>query len=92
MPTVELVTTPELAYYRLHGRNVQGYVRGRTVATRFNYLYSDEELEEIAAKVEDLAQQAAETHIVYNNNASDYAIRSAKRFQEIISHSPAMQK
>lgn len=92
MPTVDWVTSPELAYYRLHGRNVQGYVRGRTVATRFNYLYKQEELEEIAEKVEDLAEQAAEIHVVYNNNASDYAIQSAKRFQEIISHAPASQE
>ena len=92
-PYVEMVTSPELAYMRCHGRNVEGYVKGRTVAERFNYQYPEEELQEIAEKVEALAEQAKETHVVYNNNASDYAIKSAKRFQEIIRQpSLALQK
>jgi uncharacterized protein YecE (DUF72 family) len=88
-----MVTNPSLAYLRCHGRNVEGYVKGRSVATRFNYQYAEEELREIAGKVEALAEQAQETHVVYNNNASDYAIKSAKRFQRIIQEpSLAQQK
>lgn len=83
MPFVNWVTNPALAYMRLHGRNEAGYITGRTVAERFNYLYSDQELTEIAEKVETLTHSAVETHVVYNNNASDYAIRSALRFKEI---------
>jgi uncharacterized protein YecE (DUF72 family) len=84
MPTIAMVTNPDLAYMRLHGRNEEGYVKGRTVADRFNYLYSDEELREIKDKVADIAQQAKETHVIYNNNASDYAIQSALKFQKLI--------
>jgi uncharacterized protein YecE (DUF72 family) len=92
-PYLEMVTNPALAYLRCHGRNVEGYVKGRSVATRFNYQYPEEELREIAEKVEALAEQAQETHVVYNNNASDYAIKSAKRFQQIIQEpSLAQQK
>jgi uncharacterized protein YecE (DUF72 family) len=86
-PYLEMVTNPSLAYMRCHGRNAEGYVRGRSVAKRFNHQYSEAELEEIASRAETLAQSAAETHVIYNNNASDYAIQSAARFQEIISHS-----
>lgn len=84
MPTVSLVTNPDLAYMRLHGRNEEGYVKGRTVADRFNYLYSDQELREIKEKVTEIAKEARETHVIYNNNASDYAIQSAKTFQEML--------
>jgi uncharacterized protein YecE (DUF72 family) len=66
-------------------------VRGRTVAERFNYLYSEEELREISGTVQELAGQANETHVVYNNNASDYAIRSAQRFKEMLQSIPGLQ-
>src|SRR5688572_3815029 len=39
MPSEDYVTGG-LAYLRCHGRNAAGYVKGRTVATRFNYLYN----------------------------------------------------
>ena len=34
----------ELAYLRLHGRDAHAYTTGKTVAARFNYDYSDEEI------------------------------------------------
>jgi uncharacterized protein YecE (DUF72 family) len=45
MPELNWVTSPELAYFRLHGRNEAGFVKGRTVAERFNYDYSETEIE-----------------------------------------------
>ena len=85
-PYLELVTNPELAYMRCHGRNAEGYIRGRTVAARFNHQYTEEELQEIASRALALSEKARETHVVYNNNASDYAIQSASRFQQLISN------
>ena len=35
---------------------------------RFNYLYSPEELAEWAPKVEEMADRAAEVHVLMNNN------------------------
>jgi len=72
---------------------IEAYLRARHaafVAERFNYLYSEKELQEIAGKVKELVKRAKETHCVYNNNASDYAIRSAKRFKEVIEAIPAI--
>lgn len=89
MPWVNLVTNPKLSYIRCHGRNAEGYIKGRTVAERFNYQYSEQELREIADKARQMAEESAETHVVYNNNASDYAIQSARRFQDIISEPAA---
>ena len=84
MPGVDLLTNPDLAYLRLHGRNLQGYLAGKTVAERFNYLYSDQELEAVAARAAKLAARTSETHVLYNNNASDYALRNAATFQKIL--------
>ncbi len=49
------VTNPELTYLRLHGRNARAYTTGKTVATRFNYDYSDSEIDEVAERANELA-------------------------------------
>jgi uncharacterized protein YecE (DUF72 family) len=36
MPNLDSVTQPRLGYFRLHGRNESGYIRGRSVAERFD--------------------------------------------------------
>lgn len=84
MPGTDVVTNPKLAYMRLHGRNASGYIRGRTVAERFNYQYSPKELNQIANRVSDLAEEAREIHVVYNNNASNYAPKAAEKTKEIL--------
>jgi uncharacterized protein YecE (DUF72 family) len=83
MPAVDVVTHPELAYLRAHGRNERGYITGRTVAERFDYDYSAKELEEIAKRAEGLADVAGETHVIFNNNKSYYAPHAASRFRKI---------
>jgi uncharacterized protein YecE (DUF72 family) len=84
MPDLDVVTQPELAYLRLHGRNAQGYLTGKTVAERFDYLYSDQELSTLAERAAKLAAQAKRTHVIYNNNASDHAPRNATAFQKLL--------
>lgn len=84
MPRFDAVTARALSYLRLHGRNERAYVTGKTVATRFDYNYSDAELEEVAERVTRLAQEAQELHVVFNNNRSHYAPKAALRFQHIV--------
>ena len=78
------VTNPSLAYVRLHGRNAHAYTTGKTVAARFNYDYSDEEIAEVAERSQRLAQQAEQVHIVFNNNALDYAPHAALRLRKAL--------
>ena len=75
------VTDPQLAYLRLHGRNAQAYLHGRTVAERFYYDYSDGEIDEIAARSKKLASDASSVHVVFNNNALDFAPHAAARLR-----------
>ncbi|MFL5327911.1 MAG: DUF72 domain-containing protein [Gemmataceae bacterium] len=84
MPAVDIVTDPRLAYVRAHGRNTKGYVSGRSVAERFDYDYSDAELKQIADRANAFSEIAHDTHIIYNNNKSDYAPRAAERCQRMI--------
>jgi uncharacterized protein YecE (DUF72 family) len=75
---------PKLAYLRLHGRNEAGYIRGRTVAERFDYDYTAEDLIGIAERVQGLAGQASEVHIAFNNNRSHYAPRAAAALKPLL--------
>jgi uncharacterized protein YecE (DUF72 family) len=88
MPAVDAVTRDDLAYFRLHGRNAEGYVSGRTVADRFGWVYSDEELEEVAGRVRGLSAQAADVRVMFNNNRSADAPSSARRFRELLGQDP----
>ena len=83
-PELNAITNPELAYLRLHGRDAQAYTTGKTVAARFNYDYSDEEIDEVAGRARDLAKEAKEVHVVFNNNALDYAPHAALRMRKAL--------
>ena len=66
--TVLGVTTP-MAYVRFHGRNAETWnVRGRSAAERFDYLYSQEELGEWVEPLRELAGQAEQAYVLFNNN------------------------
>jgi uncharacterized protein YecE (DUF72 family) len=82
MPSaLDEVTNPRLAYLRLHGRDPQAYLRGKTVAERFFYDYNDEEIDEIAARAKKLAGEAEKVHVIFNNNARDFAPHAAARLR-----------
>ena len=56
----------------------------RTAAERFEYDYSKKELEPWAPKIEELATQARETHVVMNNCYRDYAVKSARQLASLL--------
>jgi uncharacterized protein YecE (DUF72 family) len=84
LPPLDSITNPRLAYLRCHGRNLDGYLRGRSVAVRFDYDYPDDELEEIADRARVLADEAEEVHVMFNNNARDYAPKAARRILQAL--------
>jgi uncharacterized protein YecE (DUF72 family) len=70
IPTVVAVTSPT-AYVRFHGRNAETWnKRGGSAADRFDYLYSEAELEEWVNPLRELAGQAGEAYAFFNNNAT----------------------
>jgi uncharacterized protein YecE (DUF72 family) len=84
MPPIDAVTRPDLAYLRAHGRNAKGYVHGRSVAERFGHRYTDAELEEIKARALELAEQAGEVRLAFNNNRGSDAPVAAERMRELL--------
>ncbi len=78
---LDTVTDRRLAYLRLHGRDAEAYLRGKTVAERFYYDYSDEEIDEVAERAKKLSREAETVHVVFNNNALDFAPHAALRLR-----------
>jgi uncharacterized protein YecE (DUF72 family) len=78
------VTNPNLAYLRLHGRNAKAYTTGKTVAARFNYDYSEQEIAEISDRGNRLAEKTRDVHVIFNNNNLDYAPRAALRLRKAL--------
>jgi uncharacterized protein YecE (DUF72 family) len=89
MPSdLDAVTRDDLAYIRLHGRNTDGYLSGTSVAERFGWRYSDEELEGVEERVLGMAEQAGEVHVAFNNNRGDDAPTAAQRFRALLGQAP----
>ncbi|MDH3226891.1 MAG: DUF72 domain-containing protein [Thermoleophilia bacterium] len=84
LPAVLECTSPALGYIRLHGRNKHTWTRGRSVAEKYDYAYSDEEIASWLDPALELARQAQEVAVVFNNNARDYALRNAQQFRELL--------
>jgi uncharacterized protein YecE (DUF72 family) len=84
MPPIDAVTDPRAAYLRAHGRNAEGYMHGKTVAERFGWQYSDEELEEIAGRAHALEETAERVHVMFNNNRGSDAPVAAERMRELL--------
>lgn len=85
MPSdIDEVTNPDVAYLRLHGRNAKAYITGKTVAARFDYDYSEDEIAEVAQRSRKLANEARELHVIFNNNNLDYAPRAALRLRKAL--------
>jgi uncharacterized protein YecE (DUF72 family) len=63
----------------MHGRNKETwYKRVETTGERFNYLYKQSEIDELAGVASELAQKAHELHVIFNNNMQNYAVTNAR--------------
>jgi uncharacterized protein YecE (DUF72 family) len=68
VPTIPAVTGPS-AYVRFHGRNADTWhKRGGGASERFDYLYSDDELREWVEPLRELAGEAENAYVLFNNN------------------------
>jgi len=72
----EVPLTSDMAYFRFHGRNAEMWWKGDS-ETRYKYLYSVEEIEELAHKVEVASEQTKLTFAFFNNHWQGYAPRNA---------------
>ena len=88
IPLVNRITS-DIAFVRYHGRNVHGWTKKDMTDqewrdVRYLYDYSEEELADLARKVEILNQKAKRVYVIFNNNSGGHAAQNAKTYQNIL--------
>ncbi len=79
-PSQHAIPQSGVGYVRLHGRNYQEWFSDRedsSGAERYNYLYTMEELEPWAERIEAVAEQAQLTFVITNNHFHGKAVTNA---------------
>jgi uncharacterized protein YecE (DUF72 family) len=85
MPPVVELTSPA-GYVRLHGRNVANWwqPRGKGGSDRYDYLYSEPELNEWVGKIRELAARADKVYVFFNNCHAGQAAKNAQLMQQLL--------
>ncbi len=79
------VTIPEFSYVRLHGRNYKDWFReGAGRDARYNYLYSQEELDEWVERIKELGRNSNRVFIITNNHYRGQALANALQIKNLV--------
>ncbi len=77
--------TSDIGIIRFHGRNTETWEKkGLSVQERFNYLYSEEELQEWAPRIRQLASGTRQVHVLFNNNYGDQAVTNGRQMRLLL--------
>lgn len=87
-PVVEV--TADIAYFRLHGRNAATWWTGDN-ASRYDYLYSREELGEWVQRVKEISMRVRVLLIFFNNHWRGQAVQNARDMRELLIAEGLMQ-
>jgi uncharacterized protein YecE (DUF72 family) len=72
------LTTSQVGYVRLHGRNYQDWFREKAPRDdRYNYLYSTDELEPWITRIKEIAAKTKESYVITNNHFRGQAVVNA---------------
>jgi uncharacterized protein YecE (DUF72 family) len=72
------LTTSQVGYVRLHGRNYEDWFREKAPRDdRYNYLYSLDELEPWITRIKEIAAKTKESYVITNNHFRGQAVVNA---------------
>ncbi|MEP6568517.1 MAG: DUF72 domain-containing protein [Acidobacteriota bacterium] len=93
------LTTSQIGYVRLHGRNYQDWFREKAPRDdRYNYLYSVEELEPWITRIKEIAAKTKESYVITNNHFRGQAVVNALEIKatlnegRVVAPAPLFQK
>ncbi|MDR3341210.1 MAG: DUF72 domain-containing protein [Treponema sp.] len=89
-PTLDAVTAP-LAYIRLHGRNQETWW-GTDAAARYDYQYSDTELEAWKERIKRIVVTADKVLVYFNNHPKGQAAQNAQTLTRMLEGSSELAK
>lgn len=75
---------PDLYYLRLHGRNAKEWWDHAESEDRYNYFYSEKELEPIAEKVKDIRSMVKKAYLFLNNHFSAQSVANATTLKSML--------
>jgi len=85
LPRLLALTNPELFVVRFHGRSDSTWSdTSGSAAERYRYLYSAQELEELARPLAAHVLEARESHLLMNNCYRDYSVRNAADLRDLV--------
>jgi uncharacterized protein YecE (DUF72 family) len=86
IPPFAASTADDLSMVRFHGRDPEAWVaKSETASVRFRYDYSKDELGEWVPRLQALAAETRETHVLMNNCYRDFAVRNAAELGDLLS-------
>ena len=77
--------TSSIGYVRLHGRNYEQWFDSDSGSDRYNYLYTQPELEKWKARIDIIAGKAQRTFVVTNNHFEGKAAVNALQLKSMLS-------
>lgn len=77
--------TSEIGYVRLHGRNYDQWFQSDNRDDRYNYLYTEKELQGWKQKITTIAAKAEKTFVVANNHFRGQAAVNALQLKSLLS-------
>jgi len=77
--------TSDLGYVRLHGRNYDQWFQSDNRDDRYNYLYTEKELQGWKQKITSIAARAERTFVVANNHFRGQAAVNALQLKSLLS-------
>ncbi|MGZ8637019.1 MAG: DUF72 domain-containing protein, partial [Actinomycetota bacterium] len=85
LPPLVTATAKDLAMVRFHGRDREVWAKKNVSASeRFRYRYSERELQEWVPRIQDVAGQVRETHVLMNNCYRDFAVVNARQLADLL--------
>jgi len=86
------ILTGKIGYVRLHGRNYKTWfgkkgdesTKSKSPAARYDYLYSNDEITEIAKNVKAVSEGAEETYVIQNNHPWGQAVANAVQLKSVL--------
>ncbi len=83
------LTTSQIGYVRLHGRNYQDWFREKAPRDdRYNYLYSIDELEPWITRIKEVAAKTNESYVITNNHFRGQAVVNALEIKATLTERP----
>jgi uncharacterized protein YecE (DUF72 family) len=90
VPPDMAVTSRRLSVLRMHGRRAETWEKpGTPVLERFRYLYSEQELQPWVPKIEEIAGESEQVHVVFNNCYGNYGTTNALEMATLVGKSVA---